>query len=429
MVFSLSLIFVISYLAIALEHPLKINKSSAALIGAGLLWAIYALFSGVSQDVMHGQLAHTIEEVAQIVFFLMAAMTIVELIDAHEGFGLITRKIQTTKLSNLVVVVCILTFFLSAVLDNLTTAIVMCSLMKKLLAKREDRLIMGALVIITSNAGGAWSPIGDVTTTMLWVGGQITATNVIMNVFVPSVVCAVIPVLLVVSSVRGQPVQGPINDIEIQTRKRPSQFEQNFIFFLGIGALIFIPIFKAVTHLPPFIGAMFGLGVLWLAADILHKKKSSEEKSHFTLVHALSRIDMPSVIFFVGILLAVATLQHAGILNSIATWLSEVIGELSVIVILIGLASSLVDNVPMVAASMSMFSMTDHPTDSFLWEFLAYCAGTGGSILIIGSAAGLAVMGLEKIDFVWYLKKVSLLAFVGYIGGAMTYIVQYNLMH
>jgi Na+/H+ antiporter NhaD/arsenite permease-like protein len=429
MVYSLSFIFAISYLAIALEHPLKINKSSAALIGAGLLWAIYALFSGVSQEVMHGQLAHTIEEVAQIVFFLMAAMTIVELIDAHEGFSLITRKIQTTKLSNLVVVVCILTFFLSAVLDNLTTAIVMCSLLKKLLAKREDRLIMGALVIITSNAGGAWSPIGDVTTTMLWVGGQITATNVIMNVFLPSVVCALIPVLLVVSSVRGQPVQGPINDIEIQAHKRPSQLEQNFIFFLGIGALIFIPVFKAVTHLPPFIGAMFGLGVLWLAADILHKKKSSEEKAHFTLVHALSRIDMPSVIFFVGILLAVATLQHAGILTSIANWLSEVIGDLSVIVILIGLASSLVDNVPMVAASMSMFSMTDHPTDSFLWEFLAYCAGTGGSILIIGSAAGLAVMGLEKIDFVWYLKKVSLLAFVGYMSGAMTYIVQYNLMH
>jgi Na+/H+ antiporter NhaD/arsenite permease-like protein len=429
MVYSLSLIFAVSYLAIALEHPLKINKSSAALIGAGLLWAIYALFSGVSQEVMHGQLAHTIEEVAQIVFFLMAAMTIVELIDAHEGFSIITQKIRTTKLSNLVMVVCIMTFFLSAVLDNLTTAIVMCSLLKKLLAKREDRLIMGALVVISSNAGGAWSPIGDVTTTMLWVGGQITATNVILNVFLPSLVCAIVPLLLVVSSVRGQPVHGPVNDIEIHTRKRPSQFEQNFIFFLGIGTLIFIPVFKAVTHLPPFIGAMFGLGVLWLAADILHKKKLSEEKTHFTLVHALSRIDMPSVIFFVGILLAVATLQHAGILTSIANWLSEVIGDLSVIVILIGLASSLVDNVPMVAASMSMFSMTDHPTDSFLWEFLAYCAGTGGSILIIGSAAGLAVMGLEKIDFVWYLKKVSLLAFVGYISGAMTYIVQYNLMH
>jgi len=426
---ALSTIFIISYAAIALEHPLKINKSSAALIGAGLLWSVYALFSGVSQDLMHTQLAHTIEEVAQIVFFLMAAMTIVELIDAHEGFALITRKIQTTRLSNLVLVVTLMSFFLSAVLDNLTTAIVMCSLLRKLLARRDDRLIMGAMVIIASNAGGAWSPIGDVTTTMLWVGGQITASNVILNVFIPSVVCALVPLGIVLTAVRGQPVQGPVNDIDVELKKRPTSFEQTLIFYLGIGALVFIPIFKSFTHLPPFLGAMFGLGVLWLTADLLHKKKGSDEKTHFTLVHALTRIDMPSVIFFVGILLAVATLQHSGILTSVALWLGEVVGDLSVIVILIGLASSLVDNVPMVAASMSMFSMTDHPTDSFLWEFLAYCAGTGGSILIIGSAAGLAVMGLEKIDFLWYLKKASLLAFVGYISGAMTYIVQYNLMH
>ena len=288
---------------------------------------------------------------------------------------------------------------------------------------------MGAMVIIASNAGGAWSPIGDVTTTMLWVGGQITASNVILNVFIPSVVCALVPLGIVLTAVRGQPVQGPVNDIDVELKKRPTSFEQTLIFYLGIGALVFIPIFKSFTHLPPFLGAMFGLGVLWLTADLLHKKKGSDEKTHFTLVHALTRIDMPSVIFFVGILLAVATLQHSGILTSVALWLGEVVGDLSVIVILIGLASSLVDNVPMVAASMSMFSMTDHPTDSFLWEFLAYCAGTGGSILIIGSAAGLAVMGLEKIDFLWYLKKASLLAFVGYISGAMTYIVQYNLMH
>ena len=364
----LIVVFVISYLGIALEHPLHINKTACALIGAGILWSVYALY-GDSHHHLHSELAHTIEEVAQIVFFLMAAMTIVELIDCHGGFDIITKRINTTKLSKLLLLVTTLTFFLSALLDNLTTAIVMVSLIKKLLGRRQDRLIFAGLIVISSNAGGAWSPIGDVTTTMLWVGGQVTAIEVIQNVFVPSVVAAVIPVGLMVFSLQGQSVHAPATSVEVSRHHEIATSERNFIFFLGIGVLVMVPVFKIVTHLPPFMGAMFGLGILWLATDIIHRKKDVNSRRHFTLAYALTKVDMSSIIFFIGILLAVATLQHAHILSDIASWLDSTIGNMTIIIMLIGLFSSIVDNVPMVAASMSMYSIADYPQDSFLWQF------------------------------------------------------------
>lgn len=426
MLTTLIIIFIIAYLVIALEHPLKINKAATALAGAGLMWTVYALLSESGH--LSEELSETLINTAQIVFFLMGAMTIVEVIDAHNGFQVITNRIQTTRLSTLLLLVGVVTFFLSAVLDNLTTTIVMISLMKKLLAKREDRLFFAGMIVIAANAGGAWSPIGDVTTTMLWIGGQITPVNIITGVFLASVVNLVVPMLAMLYLLRGKTVEAPAADLQ-SSNATTTTMERNIVFFLGLGVLIAVPLFKAVTHLPPFMGILFGLGILWLVADLLHKKKDDEQKNHLTISHALSRIDTPSIIFFIGILLAIATLEHSSILKDLALWLDNTVGRLDVIVILIGLASAVVDNVPLVAASMGMYSLEQYPADSFIWEFLAYCAGTGGSILIIGSAAGVAAMGLEKIDFIWYLKKISALATVGYIAGALVYIAQFQIMH
>jgi Na+/H+ antiporter NhaD/arsenite permease-like protein len=304
----------------------------------------------------------------------------------------------------------------------------MVSLTKKLLAKREDRLFFAGMIVIAANAGGAWSPIGDVTTTMLWIGGQITPTNIVTALFIPSLVNLLIPLSITCFMLRGKIVEAPVasgqDDGDLTTTT-----ERNVVFLLGLGVLIAVPVFKAVTHLPPFMGVLFGLGLLWLVADLMHKDKDDDEKNQLTLVHALTRIDMSSIVFFIGILLAVATLEHSHILTSLAKWLDEIIGRQDIIVMLIGFASAVVDNVPLVAASMGMYSVEQYPADSFLWEFLAYCAGTGGSILIIGSAAGVAAMGLEKIDFIWYLKKIGALAVVGYIAGALVYILQFKLFY
>lgn len=426
MLTTLIIIFVIAYLAIALEHPLKINKAATALAGAGLMWTVYALLSNSGH--ITEELSETLANTAQIIFFLMAAMTIVEVIDAHNGFQIITSRIKTTKLSALMLLVGVVTFFLSAILDNLTTTIVMISLMKKLLAKREDRLFFAGMIVIAANAGGAWSPIGDVTTTMLWIGGQITPINIINSVFLASAVNLLVPLLITAYILRGKTAEAPVAEMT-NNHNTTSSLERNVVFFLGLAVLIAVPVFKAVTHLPPFMGILFGLGILWLVADLLHKNKDEEQKNHLTISHALSRIDTSSIIFFIGILLAIATLEHAQILKSLATWLDNTVGRQDVIVILIGFASAVVDNVPLVAASMGMYSLEQYPADSFIWEFLAYCAGTGGSILIIGSAAGVAAMGLEKIDFIWYLKKISALATIGYIAGALVYIVQFQIMH
>jgi len=427
MLTALVIVFVVSYAAIALEHPLRINKSASALVGAGLLWTIYAMATGDHHRVSE-QLGESLMGTAQIVFFLMGAMTIVEVVDAHNGFVVITQRIRTAKLSSLMWLVGFVTFFLSSILDNLTTTIVMISLMRKLLAKHEDRLFFAGIIVIAANSGGAWSPIGDVTTTMLWIGGQITTLAIIKSVFLPAMVSLLVPLGITAYALRGRPVVAPEvrdNDNGLHT----TDFERNFMFFLGIGILVAVPAFKTITHLPPFMGILFGLGILWLAGDLVHRHKEDEFKHHLTLVHALSRIDMSSIVFFVGILLAVATLEHTHILTSLAQWLDVAVGRQDVIVLIIGMVSAVVDNVPLVAASMGMYSLTQFPPDHFLWEFLAYCAGTGGSILIIGSAAGVAAMGLEKIHFFWYVKKVSGLALIGYFAGAGIYLLQYQMMH
>jgi Na+/H+ antiporter NhaD/arsenite permease-like protein len=316
------------------------------------------------------------------------------------------------------------TFFLSAILDNLTTTIVMISLMKKILDKHDERLFFAGIIVIAANSGGAWSPIGDVTTTMLWIGGQITTLSLMKSVFLPSVASLLVPLMITAYVLRGRPVVTPTK-VESESDIKTSEFEKNLMFFMGLGILVSVPAFKTVTHLPPFIGILFGVGILWMVGDLVHRHKEDEYKHHLTLVRALTRIDMSSIVFFIGILLAVATLEHTHILASLAVWLDTNVGRLDVIVIIIGMVSAIVDNVPLVAATMGMYDLSAYPPDDFLWKFLAYCAGTGGSILIIGSAAGVAAMGLEKIHFFWYVKKISGLALIGYLAGAGIYLAQH----
>jgi len=425
---ALIIVFILAYAAIALEEQIKINKAAAGLIGAGLLWIIYAMSVG-NPELVDEELSHSLVETAQIAFFLMGAMTVVEVVDSHDGFEVITSRIKAKSLGAFIWMVGFVTFFLSALLDNLTTTIVMVSLARKLLKDRNDFLLLAGTIVISANAGGAWSPMGDVTTTMLWIGGQVTTIPIITGVIIPSFINMVVPLSLISYSLRGRSFEAPVTEDGPQL-KYTTKFERNLMFFLGLAVLISVPIFKSVTHLPPFLGILFGLGLLWAVGDlVVRPRKEGDARNHVTIANALTRIDMPAVVFFVGILLAVATLQHAGILATLATWLDTTFGRLDIIVIIIGLVSAIVDNVPMVAAAMGMYSMEAHPTDSFLWEFLAYCAGTGGSILIIGSAAGVAAMGIAKIDFFWYVRKFSFLALIGYFAGALAYIGQYALLH
>ena len=423
---ALTLVFVVVYACIALEHPIRVEKSASALFGAGLLWAIYAMAAHDPETVGH-ELRETVGSTAGIIFFLMGAMTIVEVIDAHDGFEVITSRIKTKNLTTLLWLVAILTFFLSAALDNLTTTIVMVSLIRKMLEDYADRLLFAAIIVIAANAGGAWSPIGDVTTTMLWIGGQITPLAIVKGLFLASVANMLVPLIIVSSQMRGRSFAAPQISEERDMSTRP--FERNVMFLLGITILIMVPAFKAVTHLPPFMGILFGLGALWLVGEVIHRNKDLDVRKRLTVAHALTRIDLSSIVFFLGILLAVATLEHTKVLAVLAAWLDQSIGRTDVIVLALGLLSAIVDNVPLVAAAMGMYSLAQYPPDSFLWEFMAYCAGTGGSILIIGSAAGVAAMGLEKIEFGWYARKIAWLAILGYVAGAAIYIVQYRLLH
>jgi Na+/H+ antiporter NhaD/arsenite permease-like protein len=421
---ALIIVFVAVYTAIALEEPLRVNKSATALVGAGLLWTIFALGAGdplaVSQP-----LDDALVETAQIAFFLMGAMTVVEVVDAHDGFTVITSRLRSRTLARLAVVISVLTFFLSAVLDNLTTTIVIVSLLKRLLRNHEDRLLLAGMTVIAANAGGAWSPIGDVTTTMLWIGGQVTTSAIVTRLILPSFVCMIVPLAIVTWMVRGKPVVAPDHAAgPDEACGHSTPFERNLMFTLGILALLAVPLFKAITHLPPFLGILFGLGIIWAVGDLVHRGKGDDEGQRVTIADALTRIDMGAIVFFVGILLAVATLEHAGVLGALARWLDQEIGRLDVIVLAFGLLSAVIDNVPMVAAAMGMYDLGTHPPDSFLWEFLAYCTGTGGSILIIGSAAGVAAMGAEKIGFLWYLRRFALLALIGYGAGAFIYALQ-----
>ena len=418
------IVFVLGYMAIALEHTIKVDKAASALIIGGLGWALYA-FSGVDAHHINEHLSHHLVDIAEILFFLMGAMTIVELIDAHEGFSIITNKITTNKRVALLWILSIITFFFSAALDNLTTAIVMAALLTKLIKDKEDLWMFAGMVILSANAGGAWSPIGDITTIMLWIGGQVTAANIIISVFLPSVVCALVPLIYLTFRLKGE-ITRPIRVERKEHYLDPTTpFERNLIFYMGVAGLLFVPIFKTVTNLPPYVGILLSLGVLWLVTEILHRSKNHEQKSALSVIGVLKKIDVPTIFFFLGILLAVASLQSAGQLDIVATFLDKTFnGDIYIINIIIGLLSSIVDNVPLVAGAMGMYEITpigDFAVDGKFWEFLAYCAGTGGSVLIIGSAAGVAVMGILKIDFIWYIKNISLLALMGYLAGAATY--------
>jgi Na+/H+ antiporter NhaD/arsenite permease-like protein len=425
MIIAICIIFILGYAAIALEHPIKVNKAATALITAALCWSVYALFS----EDGHGASEHLeghLGEVSGILFFLMGAMTIVELIDAHDGFYIITSRIKTTNKRKMVWLIAFITFFLSAVLDNLTTTIVLVSLLRKIIADKEERLMFAALVVIAANSGGAWSPIGDVTTTMLWIGGQITAASIIVQTLIPSLVSMIIPAALISWRMKGnfRHVEG---NAEENINFTTSAFERNLVFALGVGSLLFVPVFKTITHLPPYMGILFGLGLMWVITELIHSQRDEQEKGLLSVNHALRKIDTPSVLFFLGILLSIGALQATGVLTNLATMMNEKIGNISVITMSIGLLSAVVDNVPLVAAAQGMYSLTEYPTGHYFWEFLAYCAGTGGSALIIGSAAGVAAMGIEKIEFIWYAKRVTWLALIGYFAGAAVFILQHML--
>ncbi|MCB0535155.1 MAG: sodium:proton antiporter NhaD [Lewinellaceae bacterium] len=421
----LIVVFVLGYLAITLEHPLKIDKAASAMITGVLCWTIYVTAATDYHEVVHNLEAH-LGEISGILFFLLGAMTIVELIDAHDGFEILTDRIKTTEKRRLLWLVCFITFFLSAALDNLTTTIVMISLVRKLIADRNDRIFFAGLIVVAANAGGAWSPLGDVTTTMLWIGGQITVLNIITMLLIPSLICLLAPLLLIAPKMTGH-VQTPertgASDIISPARER------NIVFGLGLGSLLFVPVFKTLTHLPPFMGMLLGLGVMWVVTELIHSEKDEREKGPLSVLHALRKIDTPSILFFLGILMAVAALQSTGLLSALAGWLDRTIQNTTLIVLIIGFLSAIVDNVPLVAAAQGMYSLEQFPVDNYFWEFLAYCTGTGGSALIIGSAAGVAAMGIENIRFGWYLRRITIWAVLGYLAGAAAYVLQYNLLH
>jgi len=421
----LLVIFVLGYSAIAFENTIKINKTASALITGVLCWVAYIFFASNKLGVNNSLITH-LGDISGILFFLLGAMTIVELVDAHDGFEIITHFITQSNKRRLIWLIGFITFFLSSVLNNLTTTIVMISLLRKLIRNRDDRLLFTGIVIIASNAGGAWTSIGDVTTTMLWIGGQVSSLQIMLKLFLPSLFCLIVPLIIITSRLKGEVERIP--KTEKVNSKILSGTKQNIVLILGLLVLILVPVFKNITGLPPFMGMLFGLGILWIVTEVMHHSIESESKKHLTLVNALHKIDLSSILFFLGILLAIAAFETSGLLTSLAIWLSNSIGNLNAIVLSIGLSSAIVDNVPLVAAAQGMYHLTQYPMDNYLWEFLAYCAGTGGSILIIGSASGVAAMGMEKIDFFWYIKKISWLALLGYFAGAVVYIVQIKLL-
>lgn len=415
MLYLLIAIFIIGYLGIVLEHNIDIDKSASALLTGALCWVMVTVISH-DPDHVNEELYHHLSEIASILFFLMGAMTIVELIDTYDGFDIITDRITTNSQTKLLWIICILTFFLSAILDNLTTTIVMVTLIKKIVSDNKVRLMFVGMIVVAANAGGAWSPMGDVTTTMLWIGGQVSALNIMKQLILPSIVCLLIPLIIVTPQLKGtfkMKMFSKSDEGDLAKTKR----DKMIIFLTGIGGLASVPIFKTITHLPPFMGMLFALGILWVVTEFILRKKPTAFRSKHSVYRALEKVDMPSVLFFLGILLAVSALQTVGVLTDAANWLSTTFESQTVVVTLIGLLSAIVDNVPLVAASMGMYSLEQYPMDDSFWELLAYCAGTGGSALIIGSAAGVAAMGIEKVEFFWYVKKISWLAIIGYFAG------------
>lgn len=446
------IVFVLGYVAIALEHSIKINKTASAILTGVICWTLFAIstptesllsssqfanfleglkldlgakFSSIGEHDLFrsfvvSELSHHLAQISEILFFLMGAMTIVELVDAHHGFRFITDRIKTKNAKTLLWIICWVTFFLSSVLDNLTTSIVMVSLIRKLIPDKDMRLFFAGMIVIAANAGGAWTPIGDVTTTMLWIGGQISTVGIMKVMFIPSVICMITPLIFLSFTLKGT-----LGEFHEHHSKAKEEIVGGglLMLILGIGALVSVPVFKTFTHLPPYIGILLGVGVLWVVSELIHPELDAAVKKNYTVAGALARIDVPSVLFFLGILLAVGALESMLTLHHFAEYLAHTLGDNRIIITLIGLLSAVVDNVPLVAASMGMYSLDVYPQDHLIWEYLAYCAGTGGSILIIGSAAGVAVMGMEKIDFMWYTKKISFFAMLGYFGGAAAYLI------
>jgi len=410
------LVFAIGYIAIILEYYIKVNKTAVALLIAVLCWTIYLICSVAPVESDIKQLGHHVSNVSQIIFFLMGAMTLVELVDSHRGFKIVTDQIRTTSKRKMLWIISLVAFFLSAVLDNLTTTILMVSLLRKLVPHKGDRLLLSCVVVIAANAGGAWTPIGDVTTTMLWINGQLSTFSVMKALFVPSIISLLIPLVFYSWRAKGKypPLPKEFREVQVEPGAKA-------VFALGVGGLIFVPIFKALTGLPPFMGVILALAVLWLVTDLMHSKY--EEREHLRVPHILTRVDTSGVLFFLGILLCVNALETAGILNAVAIWLDQTVHNLPMIATLIGLFSAVIDNVPLVAATMGMYPLEQFPTDSSFWHMIAYAAGTGGSILIIGSSSGVALMGLEKVDFVSYLRKASLPALLGYLVGMGVYLL------
>lgn len=421
----IGILFILGYAAIAMEHPLRVNKSATAILLAVLCWLLYMISGTTDHESVLRQLSEHLSEIAEILFFLMGAMAIVELIDSHKGFRIVANLIRADSKIKLLWIISALTFFLSAILNNMTTAIVMVSILKRLIEDKQDRKIMAGMVIIAANAGGAWSPIGDVTTTMLWIGGQVTPLNIVRELFVPSVVSLLVPLLYQSFFMRVSRTEG-LEKFSASNRHElpPPESHSTLVLFLGACVLIFVPVFKTITNLPPYMGILLGLGILWVVTEFLHSP--FEERKHLRVSHVLSRIDLTSLLFFLGILLSVAALESSGILRSVASWLDHTITNKDILVTSLGLLSSVIDNVPLVAATMGMYPLSQFPVDDKIWEMIAYCAGTGGSILIIGSAAGVVVMGMEKIEFFWYLRRIGFMALLGYLAGVLMFILEKN---
>ncbi len=413
------IVFVIGYFFIVFEKNVHVNKAAFSLLTGILCWVLYSGFENGLPGTPLNHLPHVLAEISGILFFLLAAMTIVALIDAHDGFEVLTSFISTNSKRKILWLIAGFTFMLSAVLDNLTTAIVMASLVKKIIPDKEDKMLLIGIVVIAANAGGVFSPIGDVTTTMLWMAGKLSPANIIAKLIFPAIVCAFVPVFILSFKFTGTIPEHAKTSVSIIP-----VWERQLIFWSGISALLFIPVFKNITHLPPFMGALTGLAVVWILTEMIHRKKNTQLKEQFSVVNAISKTDVPSILFFFGILLAVSVLELSGILKDLSLWLQTIVPEQTILLLLTGLISAVIDNVPLVAASIGMY---EYPCDHSFWEFLAYTTGTGGSCLIIGSAAGVAVMGIEEISFGWYLKKVSLLALLGFLSGAIFYFFQTQL--
>ncbi len=420
--------FVVGYLLIVLEHPLKLDKTVPALLMAALCWAFLAIadlpvFEFHDNHLVEGEvnavLLHHLGKTAEILVFLLGAMTIVEIIDLHQGFDILRDWVRTKSKKSLLWIIVVLGFILSAIIDNLTATIVLVTLLRKLVTDKDERMWYAGMVIIAANAGGAWSPIGDVTTTMLWIGEKVSTIGLIKNLVIPSIVCAVVPTYIA-SFLPA--FKGEISVDLTQDMEKRKLLSSKTILFLGLGMIVFVPIFKTITHLPPYLGMMLGLGVVWLVSEYIHPEEDfDDEDRHLYSAHrALSRIEMSSILFFLGILMAVAALESLGTLISAASWMDTVIPNQDIVVMLLGVGSAIIDNVPLVAASMGMYT---EAIDSKLWHFIAFAAGTGGSMLIIGSAAGVAAMGMERIDFIWYFKKIAWLALIGFLAGSATFLL------